>query len=141
MDKVSSAVRSKIMASIRSKGNSTTEAPMVGAMRAIGLSGWRRHHRIVIPSGYVKPDFVFSRQRLAVFVNGCFWHSCPTHCSLPKSNVDFWVSKLEANKARDCRNLRELKGLGWEVLTIWEHSVRKSAADCAMLILEKMIWL
>jgi len=141
MDRVSAATRSKIMSSVRSKGNSTTEGPLAKSMRSMGISGWRRHRKISIPSGSVRPDFVFYRERLVVFVNGCFWHFCPFHCCLPKSNADFWSAKLAANKARDRRNSRELKSLGWQVLTIWEHSVRKNPASCAFYVLKRLVWI
>lgn len=141
MDRVSPSVRSRIMSSVRSKANSTTETPLASAMKSMGISGWRRHRKIAIPSGFVKPDFVFVRERLVVFVNGCFWHFCPSHCSIPKSNVDFWLSKLNANRARDRRNKRELKASGWQVITIWEHSVRKDPVSCAFSVLEKLVWI
>jgi DNA mismatch endonuclease, patch repair protein len=106
------------------------------AMRRMGISGWRRHERISIPSGRVSPDFVFRRERVAVMVHGCFWHSCPIHGSIPKSNRDFWMDKLSRNRARDRRNERELKAMGWDVVRIWEHSVRKSPILCA----ESVLW-
>lgn len=124
------------MSRIRSKGNSTTEAPLAKAMRAMGISGWRRHERIIIPSGRVSPDFVFRRERLAVMVHGCFWHACPTHGSVPKSNRNFWIDKLTRNRLRDRRNERELRAMGWEVVSIWEHSVRINPHRCA----ESVLW-
>ena len=136
MDTVAPEVRSHIMSRVKSKGNSTTEEPLAGAMRRMGVSGWRRHRRITMPSGYVSPDFVFARERLAVMVHGCFWHSCPLHGSLPKSNRDFWKSKLEGNRTRDERNERELKFMGWEVLVIWEHAVKESPESCA----DEVLW-
>jgi len=140
MDTVAPEIRSRIMSSIRSTGNGTTELPLASAMRAIGVGGWRRHIRIAIPSGFVRPDFVFRRERLAVFVSGCFWHFCPQHCSVPKSNREFWVAKLEGNRKRDRRNLRELKSMGWDSLVIWEHSVRRSPLRCAEAVLERLAW-
>lgn len=140
MDTVDSATRSRIMSSIRSTGNGTTEVPLASAMRALGMTGWRRHLRIRIPSGRVTPDFVFPRERLAVFVSGCFWHLCPFHCSIPKSNTEFWIRKLEANRRRDLRNSRELRSIGWDVISIWEHSVRRSPVRCADRVLERLIW-
>lgn len=136
MDTVSPEVRSRIMSSVRSKGNSTTERPLARAMRRMGISGWRRHERVLIPSGYVSPDFVFRRERVAVMVNGCFWHSCPIHGSIPKSNEEFWRLKLSRNKFRDKRNERELKAMGWFVVNIWEHSVRRNPELCA----ESVLW-
>lgn len=66
-------------------------------------------------------DIVFPRRRVAVFVDGCFWHSCPTHRSVPKANRDWWVAKLAANEARDRATDAQLEGAGWKVLRFWEH--------------------
>jgi DNA mismatch endonuclease, patch repair protein len=68
-----------------------------------------------------RPDIVFTRQRLAIFIDGCFWHLCPTHCRIPTRNQDYWVAKLEGNAARDRAVDRELEALGWVVLRFWEH--------------------
>lgn len=138
MDTVTPEVRSRIMSSIRSRGNSTTEEPLASAMRRMGISGWRRHLKIAIPSGYASPDFVFRRERLVVLVHGCFWHGCPAHGSIPKSNQDFWRAKLEGNRLRDSRNERELKAEGWEVLKVWEHSVKKDPEVCAEAVLWRL---
>lgn len=140
MDTVTPDKRSRIMSSVKSRGNGTTELPLASAMRRIGLGGWRRHLKIRTPSGSVRPDFVFRRERLAVFVSGCFWHFCPRHCSIPKSNREFWSAKLLANRRRDRRNMRELRALGWDVLVIWEHSVRRSPLRCAESVLERIAW-
>ena len=72
----------------------------------------------------VKPDFVFPRLKLAVFVDGCFWHCCPKHATKPANNAAFWRKKLAANKARDRRVTRTLRRLGWRVVRIWEHELR-----------------
>lgn len=140
MDTVNKEVRSRIMSSVKSRGNGTTEMPLASSMRSLGVSGWRRHRRIRIPSGSVRPDFVFPRERLAIFVSGCFWHMCSRHCSIPKSNREFWEAKLLANRARDKRNNRELREVGWDVLTIWEHSVRRGPVRCAEMVLERLMW-
>lgn len=73
-----------------------------------------------------KPDFVFRKQRVAVFVDGCFWHGCPKHGTKPASNRAFWRKKFAANKARDQRVSRELRRQGWCILRIWEHSLKNS---------------
>lgn len=138
MDTVDAATRSRIMSRIRSRGNGTTEVPLARAMRALGVTGWRRHVRIRTPTGHVSPDFVFPRERVVVMVHGCFWHSCPVHGGVPRSNRDFWVSKLDANKKRDRKRRRELKKMGWAVLEIWEHMVRKSPTSCAESVLWKL---
>ncbi|MEP9415803.1 very short patch repair endonuclease [Gordonia sp. VNQ95] len=66
-------------------------------------------------------DIVFTRAKLVVFIDGCFWHGCPDHATAPKNNSNWWREKLEANKFRDRRNTDALVGLGWEVLRFWEH--------------------
>lgn len=76
-----------------------------------------------------KADVVFTRARLAVFVDGCFWHSCPFHATRPTSNAEWWRAKLEANMARDRRNDRELAAAGWRVLRCWEHEPAIEVAD------------
>ena len=74
-------------------------------------------------------DIVFPRRRLAVFVDGCFWHSCPIHCTVPKTNRDWWVAKLAANEARDRASDAQLQQAGWTVLRFWEHQDSVAVAD------------
>lgn len=108
------------MSRVRSKGNKLTEVALARLFRANRITGWRRHYPI---SG--RPDFAFPKQKLAVFVDGCFWHGCPKHATQPKGNSAFWSSKLDANKARDRKVNRELRAKGWRVLRIWEHDLTK----------------
>lgn len=70
------------------------------------------------------PDFVFRRERLAVFVDGCFWHCCPECSTRPSTNVVFWTKKLKSNKKRDHTVTRELTALNWRVLRLWEHELK-----------------
>jgi len=72
-----------------------------------------------------RPDFVFPRARVALFVDGCFWRGCPKHSNLPVNNRDFWRTKLDANKARDVLVNRTLRKLGWRVLRVWEHELTR----------------
>ena len=74
-----------------------------------------------------RADIVFTRARLAVFVDGCFWHSCPLHATRPTANGDWWRDKLETNVRRDRRNDLELAQAGWTVLRIWEHEPAETA--------------
>lgn len=74
-------------------------------------------------------DIAFPRQRLAVFVDGCFWHSCPEHGTKPASNSSWWKTKLAANRSRDADTDRLLDAAGWTVLRIWEHESVDEAAD------------
>ncbi len=122
-DWLSREQRSRNMASIRSKGNATTERALLRLLRGARISGWRRH--INLPG---KPDFVFPSQRLAVFVDGCFWHGCPQCYRLPEDNRPYWKAKVLSNRRRDQRRSRQLRSLKWRVLRIWEHTL-KSPAD------------
>lgn len=111
--------RSKVMAAIRSHGNKTTELRLASVLRAAGITGWRRHQSI--PG---RPDFLFRHARLAVFVDGCFWHGCRWHCRMPKSRGAYWKPKIRRNKARDSAVSILLRKNGWRVIRIWEHSLR-----------------
>ncbi len=82
-----------------------------------------------LDQGRVRPDIVFPGQRLAVFVDGCFWHGCPTHRTQPRANADFWREKVEGNRARDERDSERLAAAGWQVLRFWEHEDPAVAAD------------
>jgi DNA mismatch endonuclease (patch repair protein) len=115
------AKRSEVMSRIRGRGNKGTEVALVKVFRANGITGWRRHYPIA-----GKPDFAFPKLKVAVFVDGCFWHGCPKHATRPKGNSAFWSEKLDANKARDRKVNRELRAKGWRVLRIWEHELAKS---------------
>ncbi len=117
-DRFSKKQRSKIMAAIRSQGNKATELRLAHILRAFGLSGWRRHYPL---SG--RPDFAFPRQRLAIFVDGCFWHGCPWHFRPPRVRPEYWLPKLARNRKRDRANSRSLERRGWTVLRLWEHQL------------------
>ena len=77
----------------------------------------------------VRPDFVFRSVRLALFVDGCFWHGCPKHGTKPKGNAAFWRNKFARNKQRDARVTRTLRSANWRVLRIWEHDLHRAAKD------------
>ncbi|MFT2751087.1 very short patch repair endonuclease [Clavibacter sp. Sh2088] len=84
-------------------------------------------HRVV-PESRSRADIAFTRQRIAVFIDGCFWHSCPAHLHLPKANADYWVAKLARNVERDAEVTALLRDLGWTVLRFWEHQPPEEAA-------------
>lgn len=109
------------MCRIRGKGNKVTEVALAKLFRINGITGWRRHYTIT-----GRPDFAFTKHKLAVFVDGCFWHGCPKHGVQPKGNKEFWLTKLEANKVRDRKVNRLLLAKGWRVFRIWEHDLTKS---------------
>ena len=112
--------RSEVMSRIRGRGNKTTELAMVAIFRQYQIKDWRRHQPI-----FGNPDFIFSKLRLAVFVDGCFWHGCPKHATRPSSNGAFWREKLARNKARDRIVNRTLRRRGWTVLRIWQHELTR----------------
>jgi len=116
------------MSAIRSKGNKATELKLASILRAAGITGWRRH-----PPLPGSPDFAFRKARIAVFVDGCFWHGCRWHCRMPKSRVEYWKPKIVRNTQRDLVVRRTLGSLGWRVLRIWEHSLRKPERVVARL--------
>lgn len=111
--------RSDVMSRIRGKGNKDTELAMILILRKHHISGWRRNQSLL-----GKPDFIFPKQKLALFVDGCFWHGCPKHSNTPRNNREFWVEKLQQNKERDKFVSRKLKKSGWKVMRIWEHELK-----------------
>jgi DNA mismatch endonuclease (patch repair protein) len=88
--------------------------------------GLRFRTHVALPG---RPDVIFTRAKLAVFVDGCFWHRCPEHATAPKNNSAWWADKLEANVQRDARQTTQLAALGWAVLRVWEHEDPVAAAD------------
>src|SRR5438067_7907249 len=105
------------MSRIRARGNRDTELRMISLFRQHGIAGWRRNARV-----FGKPDFVFHRERVAVFVDGCFWHGCPKprHAPLPKNRAEWWAAKLARNRQRDLLVTKTLRKLGWRVVRVWE---------------------
>jgi len=119
-DVFTKAKRSAVMARIRSHGNRATEMVMIKWFRAHGVTGWRRHQPV-----FGKPDFIFRAARVALFVDGCFWHGCPRHCRMPAGNALFWRKKLRRNRERDLLVNRTLRRGGWRVLRVWEHELAR----------------
>ena len=78
---------------------------------------------------FVRPDIVFTLKRVAVFLDGCYWHMCPEHCRIPNSNRDYWVAKLLKNVQRDARADAALTAEGWRVVRIWEHEEPEVASE------------
>ncbi len=113
-----SATRSRIMSAIRSKNNRTTELAMASLLRSKGVTGWRRGKAL-----FGNPDFTFSSARLAIFVDGCFWHGCRDCTTLPKHNRTYWKKKIDGNQARDRKVACVLRSYGWSVCRVWEHSL------------------
>jgi DNA mismatch endonuclease (patch repair protein) len=115
---------SALMSRIRGK-NTGPERVLRAALTASDIRGYRLHYA----KAPGRPDVAFVGRKVAVFVHGCFWHGCP-HCQpvRPKTNKKFWHEKLDRNKARDQRKVRELRTAGWRVVTIWECRLKKDVA-------------
>lgn len=100
---------------------------------------WRRGLRYRVDHPVLgrrrRVDIAFTRARVAVFVDGCFWHGCPDHASIPKNNREWWLAKLAANSARDRHTDEELREDGWTVIRVWEHEDPTESAD----LVEKVV--
>jgi len=112
---------SKVMSANKAK-NSIPELLVRKLLRERGMTGYRLHPKDVIG----KPDLVFKKKKIAVFIHGCFWHGCD-HCQLstPKHNSAFWIEKITKNKERDNKKENELKANGWNVITLWECQLKQ----------------
>lgn len=129
-DNKSPEARSRNMAAVRSANT----RPEVKVRRAL----WKRGLRFFTAKGWRSltgkklagsPDIIFPGRKIVVFIDGCFWHGCPEHYTLPENNRQFWERKLAANLARDAEVNRELHALGWEVVRIWEHELRRKSFE------------
>lgn len=109
--------RSENMSRIRSRGT----RPEIELRRALWRKGLRYRLKYDLPG---RPDLTFVGQRVAVFVDGCFWHGCPIHYSGPSTRQDFWAKKLRDNVRRDLAVDDALEGLGWRPLHVWQHELK-----------------
>ena len=134
------------MSSIRSRAPSASSERVARTMRAVPSRDTKPEvvlrsalHRLgyrfrkdvgPVPGMRCKADIVFTKSRVCVFVDGCFWHGCPEHYRTPKKNSEWWDEKIHDNAARDTRKTRQLSDKGWSVLRIWEHDISRSLDDC-----------
>ena len=128
-DRFSSAIRSAMMSGIQGKN---TEPEL-----AIRTRLWKQGLRYrVHPKMIGRPDLAFLGAKVAVFVDGCFWHGCPEHYQAPRSNSAFWKNKLAANRARDAFVSESLLALGWHCVRFWEHEVEDGPDRCAKMVMK-----
>ncbi len=118
------------MSAVHSRHTRSTERKLRGALVSAGVRGWRCQ----VPGIPGKPDFVFARKRVAVFVDGCFWHGCPKCYRCPHSSRGYWEAKVIGNAQRDRRNRSKLRRQGWCVVRIWEHELAISPKQCVLRI-------
>lgn len=105
-------------------------APEMALRRALHAAGARyRVHRRPLAEMRVTADIVFTKAKVAVFVDGCFWHCCPIHGTRPKTNAGWWAAKLDRNVERDREADRRLASNGWTVIRVWEHEIADEAAE------------
>ena len=119
--------RSDIMRKIRSKGNKSTEIKLISLFQTYGIHGWRRHYPV---KGH--PDFVFLDSKVAIFVDGCFWHGHDCRNTRPEDNKEYWAKKRERNIAHDRAVTILFQNRGWTVLRIWECELKKENIDLTM---------
>ena len=129
-DVFTKAKRSEVMRRILGRGNKDTELVLAKFFRQNKITGWQKQIEVRIQKSEVRifkvrPDFIFPKLKLAVFVDGCFWHGCPKHETKPKNNRAFWRRKFSRNKKRDVLVTRTLRRAGWRVLRVWEHELAK----------------
>ncbi len=109
----------------RNTGRETHPEELLGT--ALNKAGFNFHRDLPPePDLRIKADFVFPEQKICVFIDGCFWHGCPLHFKVPKTNSDWWQEKIEDNKIRDIRQSSELNNCGWIVIRYWEHDVTQN---------------
>ena len=118
-DVLSREKRSLVMSSIRGCGNLSTEWRLRARLISCGISGWHVNSKNVVG----RPDFLFCRFRVAVFVDGCFWHGCRFCRKIPASNRKYWLNKINNNQKRDRKVNRSLRKSGWRVIRFWEHEM------------------
>ena len=110
------------------RSDTAPELALRSALHALGFR-FRKDLRLTDVLGCPRPDIAFTRARVAVFIDGCYWHSCPNHGRRPNSNIDYWVPKLERNVQRDRANDEALLAAGWKVVRIWEHVPAPAAVE------------
>lgn len=128
--------RTRNMRAIKSRGNRSTECRLRAQLVQSGLTGWTLQRLPEIGS----PDFIFGKQRLVVFVDGCFWHGCPRCGHTPKTNSRYWRAKIQRNRKRDVRVRRMARTAGFRVIRIWECDLKQRSQTCLNRIRRALDW-
>jgi DNA mismatch endonuclease (patch repair protein) len=124
---VTPAGRSRNMAAIRRR-DTKPELALRSALHGLGFR-FRKDHPMRVDGKIIRPDVVFTKRRIAIFVDGCFWHCCPEHGRSPGVNGEYWSPKLQRNVARDLEQTQALRSAGWTVVRVWEHETVQSATQ------------
>ena len=131
-DVLSKEQRAYNMSKIRGK-NTGPEIKLRKLLWAAGIRGYRVHYNL--PG---KPDIVFVKKKIVIFIDGCFWHKCPIDFQEPETRKEFWMKKINSNVERDERNNRQLSDAGWTIIRIWEHEMRKEPEKVVQRICEML---
>lgn len=126
--------RSQIMRKVKSSGNKSTELRLISVFKENNISGWRRNYAV---KGH--PDFVFLKMKIAVFVDGCFWHGHDCRNTTPSDNKEYWDRKRQRNIQHDREVTAIFEARGWTVIRIWECELKKKNAEILMKKLEPLI--
>jgi len=126
--------RSQIMRQVRSNSNKTTELLLIKIFKKNKIIGWRRNVDLI-----GKPDFVFPKLKIVVFVDGCFWHGHSCRNTKPEDNKEYWRSKISRNKGRDKDVTNKLTNKGWQVIRLWECELKSEELKLSRLMNEKLL--
>ena len=126
--------RSQIMRSVKSKGNKSTELKLISVFNELNILGWIRSYPVV---GH--PDFTFKKKRVVVFVDGCFWHGHDCRNLQPSSHSEYWIQKINHNKAHDIEITERFTKRGWRVIRIWECELTKKKRALLLSKLEPLL--
>lgn len=126
--------RSAVMRSVKSKGNKSTEIALINVFREYGIIGWRRQYPV---KG--RPDFVFLDKKVAIFVDGCFWHGHNCRNIHPQKNKEYWSNKISNNTKRDITVTQMFISRGWEVVRIWECELKKKNRSILLAKLKRFL--
>ena len=129
-DVLNSAQRKYNMSRIRAK-NTGPEIKLRKLLWSHGIRGYRIHYTLT-----GKPDIVFTKKKVAIFIDGCYWHKCPICFQEPETRKEFWMKKIGSNVERDLKNTQQLQDEGWTVLRFWEHEIRKTPDDVVKKIFQ-----
>ena len=112
--------RSRIMSRVKSKNNKSTELKLIKYFKELSIHGWKRNYRVI---GH--PDFVYLNKKIAIIVDGCFWHGHDCRNTRPSSNQEYWEQKIQQNVKRDKNVTKRFEDRGWRVIRIWECELKK----------------
>lgn len=133
-DVFTSEQRSRVMRCVKSNKNKSTELRLIKYFNALSIHGWRRNYNVI---GH--PDFVFMEKRIAVFVDGCFWHGHDCRNTRPSSNQEYWEQKRRRNIEHDKKMTERFRSRGWAVIRIWECDLKKKNQEALLKKLEPII--